>query len=67
MTSCAYQRLLEERLSLISQYELVLTRERKCEIAIKIKQVEDKIREVGKLTGSFFDAVPGARRCLRCQ
>ena len=66
MSACEYQRAIERRLSLISQYELVLTRERKCEIARGIKALEDEIKTLGKLTSSFFDAVPGAKRCLKC-
>ena len=66
MSACEYQRALKKRLSLISQYELVLTRERKCEIAREIKVLEDEIKTLGKLTSSFFDAVPGAKRCLKC-
>ena len=66
MSACEYQRAIERRLSLISQYELVLTRERKCEIAREIKALEDEIKTLGKLTSRFFDAVPGAKRCLKC-
>ena len=66
MSACEYQRAIERRLSLISQYELVLTRERKCEIAREIKALEAEIKTLGKLTRSFFDAVPGAKRCLKC-
>ena len=51
---------------MISQYELVLTREKKCEIAREIKALEEEIKTFGKLTSSFFDAVPGANRCLKC-
>ena len=66
MSACEYQRAIERRLSLISQYELVLTRERKCEIAREIKALETEIKTLGKLTSSFFDAVPGAKKCLKC-
>lgn len=66
MSACEYQRAIERRLSLISQYELVLTRERKCEIVREIKALEEEIKTLGKLTSSFFDAVPGAKRCLKC-
>ena len=66
MSACEYQRAIERRLSLISQYELVFTREKKCEIAREIKVLEEEIKTVGKLTSSFFDAVPGAKRCLKC-
>ena len=30
------------------------------------KALEDEIKTFGKLTSSFFDAVPGAKRCLKC-
>ena len=66
MRACEYQRAIERRLSLISQYELVITRERKCEIAREIKVLETEIKTLGKLTSSFFDAVPGAKKCLKC-
>ena len=66
MSACKYQRAIERRLSLISQYELVLTREKKCEIAREINALEAEIKTLGKLTSSFFDAVPGAKRCLKC-
>ena len=66
MSACEYQRAIDRRLSLISQYELVLTREKKCEIAREIKAQEEEIKTLGKLTSSFFDAVPGANRCLKC-
>lgn len=66
MSACEYQRAIERRLSLISQYELVLTREKKCEIAREINALEAEIKTLGKLTSSFFDAVPGAKRCLKC-
>ena len=66
MSTCEYQLAIERRLSLISQYELVLTRERKCEIAREIKSLEDEIKTFGKLTSSYFDEVPGAKRCLKC-
>ena len=66
MSACKYQRAIERRLSLISQYELVLTREKKCEIAREINELEEAIKTLGKLTSSFFDAVPGAKRCLKC-
>lgn len=66
MSACEYQRAIERRLSLISQYELVLARERKCKIAMEIKALEEEIKTLGKLTSSFFDAVPGAKRCLKC-
>ena len=66
MSACEYQRAIERRLSLISQYELVLTRERKCKIAREIKALEEEIKTLGKLTSSFFDAVPGVKRCLKC-
>lgn len=66
MSACEYQRAIDRRLSLISQYELVLTRERKCEIAREINELEAEIKTLGKLTSSFFDAVPGAKRCLKC-
>ena len=66
MSACEYQRAIERRLSLISQYELVFTREKKCEIAREIKALEEEIKTLGKLTSSFFDAVPGAKRCLKC-
>ena len=63
MSACEYQRAIERRLSLISQYELVLTRERKCEIAREVKVLEAAIKTFGKLTSSFFDAVQGAKKC----
>ena len=66
MSACEYQRAIERRLNLISQYELVLPLEKKCEIAREIKALEEEIKTLGKLTSSFFDAVPGAKRCLKC-